>query len=97
MTYPILAGDRDQSAAAPAQLFVGDGPIVTDSAPALADIEQWQVCALTPTGVTPYVIEADPEDQVHTPDQVVVAQVAAKSGEQCPYYSAGKLNHALLV
>lgn len=94
MNYPHLAGDRDATSAASPQLFAGDGPIVTDSAPALAAIKQWEVCVLLPTGVTPYVVAT------HTtaaPDKLVVAQVAAAIGQACPYYSAAKLNHEVLV
>lgn len=94
MTYPTLAGDRDATSAAPAQLFVGDAPIVTDSAPALADIDQWEVCVLSATGVTPYVVATH---AALVPNKIVVAQVAVTSGQQCPYYSAAKLNHELLV
>lgn len=93
MPYPILAGSRDGSAAAPAQLFAGDGPVVTDSAPALANIAQWEVCVLLANGVTPYV------PATHTtaaPDKLVVSQVAVTSGQQCPYYTAAPLNHAVL-
>lgn len=94
MTYPTLAGDRDQSAAAPAQLFAGDSEIITDSAPALADIAQWEVCVLTDTGVTPYVVATHTGDALR---KLVVSQVAVVTGQQCPYYSAAKLNHAVLV
>lgn len=94
MVYPRLAGDRDSASAAPPQLFVGDSEIITDSAPALADIDQWEVCVLTATGVTPYVVATH---AALVPDKLVVAQVAVTTGKQCPYYSAAKLNHELLV
>lgn len=94
MVYPRLAGDRDSASAAPPQLFVGDSEVITDSAPALADIDQWEVLVLTATGVTPYVVATH---AALVPDKLVVAQVAVLSGQQCPYYSAAKLNHELLV
>lgn len=94
MPYPNLAGSRDDTAAASPQLFAGDGPVVTDSAPALADIDQWEVCVLLATGITPYV------PATHTtaaPDKLVVAQVGVVSGAQCPFYKAASLNHAVLI
>lgn len=94
MPYPYLAGDRDDSFTAPVQLFAGDAEVITDSAPALANIAQYQVCVLLDTGVTPYV------PATHTtqaPDKLVVAQVAVSTGQQCPYYSGGKFNHEVLV
>ncbi len=94
MTYPRLAGDRDATTAAAVGLFIGDSPIITDSAPALADIAQWQVCVLLNTGVTPYVVA---DHSASIPDKLVVAQVGVASGKQCPYYSAAKLNHNMLV
>lgn len=93
MSYPKLAGTDATSATAPDQLFVGDSEVITDSAPALAAIAQWEVCVLLPTGITPFV------PATHTtqfPDKLVVSQVAVAIGKQCPYYSAAKLNHVLL-
>lgn len=94
MVYPKLAGDRSVDTGAAVGLFAGDSQIVTDSAPALADIAQYQVCVLLATGVTPYV------PATHTtaaPDKLVVAQVAVVSGKQAPFYSAGFFNHNVLV
>lgn len=93
MAFPTLAGDRSVAVNAAEQLFVGDAQIVTDSAVALADIAQWQVCVLLTTGVTPYV------PATHTtaaPNKLVVSQVACLSGQNAQYYTAGKFNHALL-
>lgn len=96
MVYPRLAGDRDSASAAPPQIFVGDSEIITDSAPALAAITQFQVCVLTATGVTPLtdamVTAADPA----VVGKIVVAHVGVDSGKQCAYWSAAKLNHVLL-
>lgn len=92
-SYPQLAGDRSQDTAAIDAFFIGDAPVGTDSAPALAAITQYQVCVLLATGVTPYV------PATHTtaaPDKLVVAQVGVASGAQCPYYTRGKFNHNMM-
>lgn len=94
MSYPRLAGDRDASVANVPGLFTGDTPIVTDSAPALAAIAQWEVCVLTTTGVTPYVVA---DHAALVPDKLVVAQVGVAIGKQCPYYLRGHLNHTKLI
>ena len=95
MPYPFLAGSTVEADVAGIEgLFIGDAPIVTDSAPALANIAQWQVCVLLPTGITPYV------PATHTaaaPDKIVVSQVAVTTGKQAPYYVAAALNHNMLV
>lgn len=91
--YPQLAGDRSVDTAALDAFFIGDAPVGTDSAPALADIAQYQLCVLLATGVTPYV------PATHTtaaPDKLVIAQVAATTGKQAPYYNAGKFNHNMI-
>lgn len=93
MTYPILAGDEDATHAAAKQLFAGESQVITDSAPALANIAQYEVCVLSAAGVTPYVVATH---GALIPDKLVVAQIAVTSGQQCPYYSAGKFNHAVL-
>lgn len=83
---------------APLQLFAGEAPIITDSAPALVDVQQYEVLALTDTGVRK--LDLVGEDGVRAADtglQVVIAAQAAKSGQQCPYYNAGKFNHAALI
>lgn len=93
-TYPTLTGDRSQDTAAVVALFAGQAPVVTDSAPALAAIAQYEVCVLLTTGVTPYV------PATHTtaaPDKLVVAQVAVASGAQAPYWTHGKFNHNALI
>lgn len=94
MPYPQLAGSRDVAVAADIQLHLGDAPIVTDSAPALADIQKNQVCVLTATGVTPYVVATH---GAIVPDKLVVAHMAVLSGQQCPIWTAGKFNHNALV
>lgn len=75
----------------PFQLFAGQAPIITDSAPALAAVLKYQLLALTATGVTPYV------EATHTHDQAVIAAQAAGIGKQVPYWNAGKFNHAAVI
>jgi hypothetical protein len=92
--YPQLAGDRSVDTAADQAFFIGDAPVGTDSANALADITQYQVCVLLVNGVTPYVVAT------HTtaaPDKLVIAQVTAGTGKQAPYYTRGKFNHNMIV
>ena len=95
--YPRLAGDRDSASAASPQIFVGDSEVITDSAPALAVLTQWQVCVLSATGVTPLtdvMVTTNADDVV---GKIVVTQVAVDTiGKQAPYYSAAKLNHVLM-
>ena len=94
MPYPYLAGTRYEAVAGALQLFIGDAPIVTDSAPALANIKQWEVLVLSDTGVTPWDGTAS---DAAAPMKLVVAQVPALAGQQCPYYTEAKLNHEVLV
>lgn len=86
-----LAADEDLGTMTPFQLWIGEAQIVSDSAPALDDIDKYQVCALTDTGITPFVV-AD-----HTANQAVVAAQPAVTGAQTPYWNAGKFNHEALV
>ena len=92
-TYPKLAGDASDAHAASPQLFAGEAQVITDSAVALAAIAQWEVCVLSASGITPYVVATH---GAAIPDKLVVSQIAVASGKQCPYYSAGKFNHAVL-
>lgn len=93
--YPYLASSTNEgSVAAVSPLFTGPADIITDSAPALAAITQWQLCVLLATGITPYV------PATHTtaaPDKLVIAQHAAASGVQCNYYLGGEINHNLVT
>lgn len=91
--YPTLAGDRDATFGAPKQLFAGDSEQISNSAVALANIAQWQLCVLTPTGVKPYVVA---DDAANVPDKLVIAHVAVLAGQDCPYYSAGSFNHEVI-
>lgn len=75
----------------PELIYAGDGPFGTDAAPALAAITKYQFCALTATGITPFVVGT------HTAAQGVVAMQPAASGAQCPYLHTGYVNHALVT
>ena len=92
--YPRLASYADEgTVAGVAHLFTGDAEVLGDSAPALANIAQYQVCVLLATGVTPYVVAT------HTtaaPDKLVIAQTTVLSGKQCPFWTHGEFNHNLL-
>jgi hypothetical protein len=87
LTYPLRAGNQSQDATLRVQPFAGEAPIITDSAPALAGIAYLQACALTPTGITPYV------DATHNKSQLVIAAATTTIGQRTPYYDAGKFNH----
>lgn len=94
MPYPKLAGYTDEGSVAPlAHLFTGDAEVLSDSAPALANIAKNQICVLLATGVTPYV------PATHTtaaPNKLVIAQVGVTTGQRCPYWTHGDFNHNLL-
>ena len=91
-TYPPRAGQDSQSTSAPTQPFAGEAPIITDSAESLAAIVQYEVCALTPDGITPFL------DAEHTKDQMVVAgNAASASGKRVGYYTSGRFNHEALT
>lgn len=95
MAYPTLAGDRDTTFTGIEQIFAGHSEVITDSAPALAAVQQYQLCVLLPTGVTPFV------PATHTtqaPDKLVIAHIAvATVGQPVPYWSKGKFNHELVI
>lgn len=86
-----LAGfDLVRSTAGPFQLFVGEAPIITDSAKsAVAAIDIYTLCALMPDGtLTPYVVAT------HQPKQAVINTIAVtKIGQATPYWQAGRFNH----
>lgn len=90
--YPPLAGQDSQSASAPTQPFCGQAPINAGSTVSLATVAQYEVCALTPTGITPYV------DEDHTKDQLVIAANAGTgAGKVIAYWRDGDFNHAALT
>lgn len=79
-----LAGNRNLGSFLASQLWAGEAPIITDSAPALVPITQWQLCALTNTGITPFVAGT------HVGQQAVISVIGVAAGAQCPYWNAGK-------
>lgn len=92
MTYRSdLAASTLEGSFTPRQLFAGEAAVITDSAPALADLAQHTVAALTATGITAFV------SGTHTAGQLVVTSQPVLTGQQCPYYQAGRFNHAALV
>lgn len=92
--YPRLAGARDDSFTQLDPFIVGQDEIVTDSSVALADIDQYEVCVLTDTGVTPYVVATHTGDALR---KLVVAQHAVASGGRINYYTKGKFNHNMMI
>ena len=91
MSVNQLAGSDVYGPQSTDQIFAGDAPITSDAAVALADIDQYELCALTTTGVTPYLVGT------HTADQAVIAAETAASGKQCPFWNGGYFNHALII
>lgn len=86
-----LASGAQVGTYTPQQLFAGEAPIITDSAVALADVTQYQLIAVTATGVTPFVVGT------HTAPQAAIAAIAGTTGKQIPYYDAGKFNHEAIT
>lgn len=76
----------------PLQLWAGEAQILTDSAPSLAPITKYQLCALTATGITPFVVATHNASQA-----VVAAQPAAGVGSQVPYWNAGPFNWKAVI
>lgn len=79
-----LAGNRNLGSFLASQLWAGEAEATTDSAPALAAISQWQLCALTATGIIPFDVA------VHTGQQAVISTIGVAIGLQCPYWIAGR-------
>ncbi len=72
--------------AAPLQLFIGPWQMSSESAVVLADVAKWQLCAITATGITPFVAGT------HTAAQACVATEAVVAGKRCPYWDSGYFN-----
>ena len=72
------------------QLIIGESPVVTGYAPALANVTQYQVLVLTATGLSTDFTG------VTSGDKCVIAAQPGVSGASVPYFSAGTFNHALL-
>lgn len=79
----------------PTQLFAGEAPIITDSAPVItAPVAKWELCALTPTGIRPFVFTNTPATD-DDPRLAVLSAIDGAVGKQVPYYDAGKFNYAV--
>ena len=76
-----------------APLFIGAAQICADSAPSLvASIKKYELVALTPTGITTFVVGT------HSADQAVIAsQPITKIGQACPYWNEGHFNDAAIA
>ena len=96
----LAAGGVEHGPYDPEQIFAGEGPIVTGAAPALADLDKYQVVVLTPTGLSEtfdFVGDMDPALVLPTQGiNCVITAQAASNGQQCPYFSSGVFNHAKL-
>lgn len=91
MDYPTIAGSDLQTPPSIKQLFAGEAPIMSDSSVALATITQYQLCALTSTGITPFV------SGTHTGPQAVVAGIGGATNARIGYYDAGKFLHEAIT
>lgn len=98
----LAAGGVEHGPYTPEQLFAGDAPIVTGNAPALADLDKYQVVVLTNTGLSETfdqvgsgALGTNPVLPTQGINCVITAQ-AALNGQNCPYFSAGYFNHAKL-
>lgn len=91
MAASNLAGSSTYSPSDPSSIYAGEAPIVTGRAPALATITKMMLCALTTTGVTPYVVAT------HSASQMVLAAEDTASGKACPYFQKGYFNPAVIT
>ena len=97
MTFRQLAGSEIIGTMPPSvQFFVGEAPIITDSAPALVAIEKWQLLCLTETGVRPFVWTAKGDAGNDDPSTMVISAYEIEAGKQCPYYEAGRFNFEVI-
>lgn len=86
------------------QLFAGDAPITTGESVAITAVDKYQVVVLTAAGLSE-VFDFDGSGAIATPGVVlpvqgincVITAQAAGIGGNCPYYSGGYFNHALLT
>lgn len=100
----LASGGVEHTPYTPEQLYAGEAPIVTNWAPALADLDKYQVVLLTPTGLSE-AWDMDGNGAIGTPGVVlppvgvnaVITAQPALSGQKCPYFAAGAFNHELLV
>lgn len=95
MVYPNRAGFLDEGSVAGIEgLFAGDAQVRSDSAPALAAIQQYQLLVLTATGATPYV---EANHSALKPDKLAIAHMAVAQGERALFYTAGCFNRHKIV
>jgi hypothetical protein len=74
----------------PFQLWIGEAPIITDSAKsAVASAKKYELVALLPDGTVTTFIPG-----THTAAQaVILAQAVYAIGQDAPHWNAGKFNH----
>lgn len=97
MSINDLAGGGDAGSYDPELLYAGEAPVVTDAAPLVGAITvaKYEVVTMTATGIRKIVAGGGTPD---TGDKcVIAAQPVAGAGNDCPYFAAGKFNHAALV
>lgn len=89
----LAAYEKVRDTAAPFQLWIGEAPIITDSAPStIAALPMYALAALTATGIVAFV------PGTHTGKDAVITAVEIKAiGQAVPYYDAGKFNHEAIV
>jgi hypothetical protein len=101
----LAAGGVEHDPYVPEQLLAGEAKLVTGWAPTLQDVVKYEVVVLTPTGLSDVFDfdgagDGDSEGAITLPTQgincVITAQ-AATTGQNCPYFSSGFFNHALLT
>lgn len=87
-----LAGYESWATGANFQLWIGGTPVVTDSAPAAADIQKYQLCARLPDDtIVPFV------PGTHTAAMAVLSAQPSLTGQACPYWNAGRFNHEAII
>lgn len=104
MSNDLAAGGVVHGPYVPEQLYAGEAPIVTGAAPALADLDKYQVVLLTATGLSE-TWDTDGTGSIGTPGVVlppdgtnaVITAQPALNGQSCPYFSSGAFNHELLI
>ena len=100
----LAAGGTEYGPQTVEQLFAGDAPIITGQSTALTAVDKYQVVVLTPTGLSE-VFDFDGSGAIATPGvalptqgiNCVITAQAAGVGANCPFYSGGYFNHALLA
>ena len=104
MANDLAAGGVEHPELKAEQLYAGEGKIVTNHSVALVDIDKYEVCVLTATGLT-NVFDMDGNGSIGTPGVIlpplgtnaVIAAQPALTGQRLPYFSGGVFNHEKLV